>query len=371
MEQEKVDPRALFEQAQNAYEQGDYSAAQPGLEQALDVFLNDKDYSAALGAATLLGNIASILNNPSLAIDRSTLALELARRIEDKYQEVIALNNLGVVHARLDQNQKAIEYFEQAHALARKLDDRRSEAIALSNLGNSYAGLKELRKAIEFYEQALAIHREIGDRRSEAYDLNRLGNAYASLGNAEKAIEFFQNALALYRETGDRSGEARTMFELGQVYQQRGDVNEAKRFIEQSLGLYKELQDTPNINLLEMSLEEIQKGTGAQEVGQTQQGEQEKEPQKQSKASPGGTAPSAPTIAEEISAALSASSRQAIRIAENLRRQIDNPEGSRVFTEYLLIGLNELSEEAPRALLVAFGLDRSRIVASLASQPGR
>jgi hypothetical protein len=58
---------------------------------------------------------------------------------------------------------------------------------------------------------------------------------------------------------------------------------------------------------------------------------------------------------------LSPSSKRAITIADNLRHQIKHPDGDELYSELLLVGLNELGEE-PREVFNAFGIGGAQLI---------
>ena len=67
------------------------------------------------------------------------------------------------------------------------------------------------------------------------------------------------------------------------------------------------------------------------------------------------------------SSQFSPSSREAMKIAERLSNQIKNPDGVMIFTELLLVGMNEKIGGSTNAMLAAFGIDRDRLLAGLAA----
>jgi tetratricopeptide (TPR) repeat protein len=171
------------------------------------------------------------------------VALEAARKLEDRQAEGAHLGNLGNAYSDLGEVRKAIEFYEQHLAIAREIGDRRGEGADLGNLGSAYYRLGEVRKAIGFYEQYLAIAREIGDRRGEGADLGNLGIAYADLGEVRKAIEYYEQRLDIAREIGDRQGEGNALGNLGNAYSNLGEVRKAIEFYEQALEIAREIGD--------------------------------------------------------------------------------------------------------------------------------
>jgi tetratricopeptide (TPR) repeat protein len=415
---EAVNPRELYEMAQKAYRDGDYSSAQSSLEQALTLFLKREDFSGASAAGMMLGHIARIEGNLTVALSQYTQTLEIVRRIVDKHAEATVLTNLGGVYADMKQMEEAIKVSDQALSIYREIGDGDGEANALSNLAVVYYNLQQTDKSIELSEQALRLYEKIGNKGGKANVLNNLGNSYFDLGETHKAINYWEQALPIHREIGNKIGEAIILSQLGSAYAQLGNMEEARRLTEEALKLEKKVGDSASITKLEQTLEQMQKKTISEEeqklydkardwesnrhsddkllnsseleeaekllkerdltesmraflqasrraIQQAAQEEQVQTSSVSSTASESAQVFSTPTISEEISLALSPTSRRAIGIAENLRRQIENPDSRYLFTEYLLIGLNELPEEAASALLVAFGLDRLRLVRGL------
>jgi tetratricopeptide (TPR) repeat protein len=66
---------------------------------------------------------------------------------------------------------------------------RYDEEIALGNLGNAYFSVGELQTAVDWYEQQLEVAQAIGHRHGEGNACSGLGNAYLSLGEVQIAME--------------------------------------------------------------------------------------------------------------------------------------------------------------------------------------
>ncbi len=160
-------------------------------------------------------------------------ALQLSLENKSRYQEGVALGNLGIAYGDLGKAHKAIEFSEKALLVAREIGDKLNEGNWLGNLGNTYAASGDTRKAIVFYEQGLAVAQEISNRRVEGANLCNLGTAYANMGDARKAIEFYEQALKIHHEIGDRAGEAADFGNLGNRYLELADADRALESYEQ------------------------------------------------------------------------------------------------------------------------------------------
>ena len=123
---------------------------------------------------------------------------------------------------------------ERSLALARTVQDRRAEALALHELG-ALAGLAEgdaVREAA-LTEASLALWRELGDAWGTARALNNLGYEAYLQGDFARAAPLLDEGVTLARAAGDRSA-------LGYVLDSRGVLAEAQGELERATELYRE-----------------------------------------------------------------------------------------------------------------------------------
>ena len=67
------------------------------------------------------------------------------------------MGSLGDAYRVLGEPQRAIEFFEQALPIMREIGDRSGEGIALGNLGLAYANLEDDVRARSRMQEALVI----------------------------------------------------------------------------------------------------------------------------------------------------------------------------------------------------------------------
>ncbi|HAJ64682.1 MAG TPA: hypothetical protein DCP31_40135, partial [Cyanobacteria bacterium UBA8543] len=65
-----------------------------------------------------------------------------------------------------------------ALAQAQTAEQRRDEALRLNQLGLQQLNQGQFREALETFQSALVIFREIGDRQNEGVTLNNIGEVY-------------------------------------------------------------------------------------------------------------------------------------------------------------------------------------------------
>jgi tetratricopeptide (TPR) repeat protein len=168
------------------------------------------------------------------AIELHGRALEIDRRIGNRYGQAADLTNLGLCHTVVGNYDQAINLHGQALSIARDTGDRRSTAIALANLGRCRAGIGDLPDAIAALSDAVAITQETGDRRRLAYCLGHLGLCRLRLGEYEPAAALVNQALEIARELEDRHGDATALGQLGRIRLAAGDAQQAAELFQKA-----------------------------------------------------------------------------------------------------------------------------------------
>jgi predicted ATPase/class 3 adenylate cyclase len=116
-----------------------------------------------------------------------------------------ALAAAGRLARHLGEYEGAIALLEQSLELARTVQDRRAEAIALFELG-ALAGLAEgdAAREVALTEASLAVWRELGDAWGTAQTLNNLGYEAYLQGDLDGAVSLLDEGVTLARAAGDR-----------------------------------------------------------------------------------------------------------------------------------------------------------------------
>jgi CHAT domain-containing protein/Tfp pilus assembly protein PilF len=177
------------------------------------------------------------------ALDSYKQALFIYKTIGDNKGEATTLNNIGAVYISISQPQEALKYFNQALPIMRKVGARYGEATTLSNIGIIYISISQPQEALKYYNQALPIQREVGNRRGEATTLSNIGGVYNSISQPQEALKYYNQALPIQREMGDRSGEAATLNNVGGVYNSISQPQEALKYYNQALSMQREVGD--------------------------------------------------------------------------------------------------------------------------------
>ena len=83
---------------------------------------------------------------------------------ESQEAELERLLQQGAQETQQEQSLQAIETLQQALAIARQLENKQLEALALVLIGKNYSNIGKPQQALDFYNQALPIFQEVGDR---------------------------------------------------------------------------------------------------------------------------------------------------------------------------------------------------------------
>ncbi|MCX6609824.1 MAG: CHAT domain-containing protein [Acidobacteria bacterium] len=144
-------------------------------------------------------------------------ALSLRRNTGERFEQALALHNMGAAYWSLGLNVEALSAYQEALAIRRELKDETGLAYTLFGMASVQYTWGDAEKALHEYEQALAIWRKLKNPRGEADSLNGIGLMYSLLGDTRKARLHYAEALALWQKAGDGIGEAYTLSNLGMV----------------------------------------------------------------------------------------------------------------------------------------------------------
>lgn len=174
---------------------------------------------------------------------QARVALEISRRIEDRYGGAVVLDNIARIHLAVGDCKEAMTVAKEALPTRREIGDRHGEAATLDTLARAYQGLSRYREALGRAERALRIRREIGDRRGEAETLDSLARTHHGRGDVTLAIDHAERALAIRRQIDDRHGEGETLAFLGYLHVWVGRHLHAHDYVHRALRIRRSVVD--------------------------------------------------------------------------------------------------------------------------------
>ncbi len=206
---------------------GDYAAALPYLQQSLDSARASGDQYGVASSLELIGTVNQTIGHDDIALKDYALALPIFQAIGSGSQQAHVLNDMAFSYRNLGRSADEERSSQQALQLARSIDDRRNQAIALGNLGDLAYLQNRFDTALDDFKQQATLQHAIGWRTGEAGALSQLADLERQLRHYDTSLDDAQQALALYRAVHYRHGEASALVVLASVLNSLGRSEEA------------------------------------------------------------------------------------------------------------------------------------------------
>ncbi len=195
-----------------------------------------------------------VRNSPENALNFTTLALRLSKRLNYKRGEALALKFAGIANFTKSNYLESINNWEQAKAIFDSLNDKAGVANIQSNIGNVYMNQGDDNKALEYFFSALKTGEEINDSLRMCSSLNNIAVVYQNKRNTwSKARSFYLRSLTIAELINEKAVFAASTTGLGEYYMNRDSLSldSAVYYTEKSLAANKGTVDEPyTTNLL-------------------------------------------------------------------------------------------------------------------------
>ena len=228
----------------------DHLQALGWLERAHKHAIESNDLAGICDALCEMGISHWRLANLDTSTQYLQQSLELARQLDDKRKQALALTVLGQLKAEVGRYAESREIYESGLSLAREINDTRRMAGILNNYANAHYYEGNYEAARKLLEESLTVVREIGDKRGEALSRNNLGNIYYLENDFETALGYYQEALQLGHESDDKYIRSVALSCLGITFFRQGKLMEANVCYQESLAICREMGDKYNLALL-------------------------------------------------------------------------------------------------------------------------
>ena len=172
---------------------GDYFIVQNDMSKSIDYLKKAKELidhgkqweQLSVYIYMFLGIVYEILSDQQNCINSFLEAIQIARRIHDKKNECIVLNNLAYTFYQHGSYKIALEYFEKAYKVSKKLNNKKTHRLICCNLGDLKLHFNCLEEAKELYQECENI--ETNDEMSETYHCRNSCCYFAAKGNQKEA----------------------------------------------------------------------------------------------------------------------------------------------------------------------------------------
>jgi CHAT domain-containing protein/Tfp pilus assembly protein PilF len=189
-------------------------------------------------------------------------ALENARRAVDRYQEMAALGNLGMLRVFDQRYDEAIPWFEQVLPLAEQAGYRRFVAKTTHNIGICDMMLGDGDRALKLLSAAEELYRRNEDPVGRQGCLGDLGIVYFARRDYPSALSCYRRARDLARQQKDRLYEAEWLNRLATCSLEAGNLNSAEDFNRQARAMLAEIQESRRTVDLVLTSARIAAGRG-------------------------------------------------------------------------------------------------------------
>ncbi|MEO3930699.1 tetratricopeptide repeat protein [Micromonosporaceae bacterium B7E4] len=157
----------------------------------------------------------------------SRIALDAARRTDDRAGEALILSGLGLGYGQLGRTEESVDCLTRSLEIRRAVGDRRGEGRTLNNLGIAYGRQGRFHEAIDHLTAALEIRQDTASQYDQSMTLGNLGRAYSGAGQHREAIRCLSQALEVRRRLADPAGVASALFNLGEALLHAGQHEQA------------------------------------------------------------------------------------------------------------------------------------------------
>ncbi len=174
------------------------------------------------------------------AIEVFQLSLDIFEELNNKKGIANLLSNIGVVYNNEGDDVKSLEYHLRSLRMSEEINDSIRVVTSLVNLGLIYSKKKAtVDKAKEHYLLALNISEKLGYMLGIGTLTTNLGELLFNNGSYEEALSYYQRALAAYKKTN--SGVVPyTLINIGKIYAKRGDYANAIKYQEEALKIARQ-----------------------------------------------------------------------------------------------------------------------------------
>jgi CHAT domain-containing protein len=227
-----------FNQGENSKLQGDYEESIKYFKKALSLARKNNDKKDEIESLIKLGLLYwddGEMSKSINAFKESLFVVEKAKIDQKKdevsdYIQIYEFYQAARDYCRQEKYQKSIENFEKAIELARKIESEEHELKCLRELSITHIFLNEIDNFFSLNEDALEIARRIRHRQEAGRCLFNIGFYHDTKTNYAQALMHYEEALTLARIVKDYDDESECLTNIGEIYIQLGNYEKALEY---------------------------------------------------------------------------------------------------------------------------------------------
>ncbi len=237
------DPVAFLRLGVVCGQQQDIANAMEAFEKAETLYEAVTNVEGATEARYERGYLLNNLNKLPEARGQLQRALEMARVIDNKHQQIKTQLELSRNYCTGGETARAIEQANEAVSLAQANDMENLSTEGILQLGNAFRVRGDYGEAEKYFRQAIEFAQRDKGRRNEARALVMLGGLRIMLHDADQGLEHIKQALPFYEKGGYRRDAATAFNQYGRAYDLKGEYDAALQAFEQGLQLAENVGD--------------------------------------------------------------------------------------------------------------------------------
>lgn len=145
--------------------------------------------------------------------------------------------NLSIVLGEQGDYQQAIKILERTEDFTKLKGLESKRGTVVNNIGWIYQVLREFDSALKYYKEAYAIQKSLGNRQSMSVNLSNIGVAFSGLEEHDSALYYFEEAYAIRLEENMPRGIANSLSNLGTEHMKMGDSVAARSYFIECLDI--------------------------------------------------------------------------------------------------------------------------------------
>jgi signal transduction histidine kinase len=184
----------------------------------------------------LVAYVSAEAGEPTHAVPMLRDALRQARQLGDRYNEVVALNSLGIASQQAGVMAEAADYVAAALALADEIGDVGMQAVTRANLGFLYRQVKDAESALVRLQDALLQARAASNVSLAVTIEVAIAESLLMLGRTDEAAQRISLLLDERSSEFDPRFKGEMLRVAGRVAQSRGRYAEAETQLRAAIG---------------------------------------------------------------------------------------------------------------------------------------
>jgi CHAT domain-containing protein/Tfp pilus assembly protein PilF len=187
----------------------------------------------------------------------SQRALKIAQEIKHRQEEGRCLNNIGLFYWQIDDYTEALKNHESALKIARETDNQEEEDICLTNIALIYIDIGDYDRGLEYSLDALELGKKLKDPLSISKDLNNIGSILRRKGMDSERHEDFLDSLKYYSDSlkiavqiKNQETEIKVLNNIGSVYSYLGEYAKSLSYFRSALAKAEKAQDTEELSII-------------------------------------------------------------------------------------------------------------------------